>query len=160
MTTTCTLTVRKVKRERTILHIHSPQLESHLQLCPYSHSSSHKESLVRTSPFLPAIPSRDPERRWHAATPPRYQRSGPCLAAPLPPPTAICLSRHRVALPTHLQQGHPSPPADGVTELSCRSGESIWQEIMIMNHPFTMNATCLLLHTLGGMMDSKRRTFS
>lgn len=137
MTTTCMLSQKGKDRGRTILHTHSPQLESHLvQLGPYSHSSFHKESLVRTSPYLPAIPSRDPERQWHAAMPPRYRRSGPRLAAPLPPPTAISFSSCRVALPTHLRQGHPSPPADGVTELSCRSGESICQEIMIMNHTF------------------------
>lgn len=108
---------------------------------------------MRTSLYLPAIPSRDPERQWCTATPPHYQWSGPRLAAPLPPPTAISLSRRRVALLTHLRQGHPSPPADGVTELSCRSGESICQEIMIMNRPLTTHATCFPFHTLGGMMD-------
>lgn len=143
------------------MHIHSPQLESHLlQLCPHSHSSFHKESLVRTSLYLPTTPSRDPERQWCTATPPHYQWSSPRLAAPLPPPTAISLSRRRVALLTHLRQGHPSPLADGVTELSCRSGESICQEIMIMNHPLTTHTTCFPFHTLGGMMDSKRRMFS
>lgn len=148
-------------RGRTILHTRSPQLESHLlQPCPYSHSSFHKESLARTSPYLPAVPSRDPERQWPAAMSPRSQQSGPCLAAPLPPPRAICLSRRRVVLLTRLRQGHPSPLADGVTELSCRSGESICQEIMIMNHPFTTHAARFPFHTLGGMMDSKRRTFS
>lgn len=79
--------------------------------------------------------------------------------SPLPPPSTICLSSRCVVLPTHLQQGHPSPPADGLTELSCRSRESICQEIMITNHPFTTHATRFPLHTLGGMMDSKRRMF-
>lgn len=148
-------------RERTILHTHSPQLESHLfQPCPYSHSSFHQESPARTSLYLPAVPSRDLERQCSAASSPHHQRSGPRLAAPLPPPRAICLSRRRVALLTRLRQGHPSPLADGVTELSCRSGESICQEIMIMNHPFTTHAACFPFHTLGSMMDSKRRTFS
>lgn len=91
-------------------------------------------------------PFQGPERQWCAAT--------PCLAAPLAP--AICLSWCHDTFVA----GPSVTTADGVTELSCPGRESICQEIMKMDHPILTHTACFPFHTLGRMMDSRKKTFS
>lgn len=87
-----------------------------------------------------------PERQLCAAT--------PRLAAPLPP------SHLSELVPWHICGRAIRHHWLKVTELSCPSRESICQEIMIMDHPIPMHATCFPFHTLGRMMNSKRKMFS
>lgn len=79
-----------------------------------------------------------------------------CLIAPIHPFRTVCLSRRPVTALTHLQESHPSVLADGVTELSSRSRESICQGITIMNHPLAMHTARFPFHTQGSVMDSGR----
>lgn len=117
-----------------------------LQPCHYFHSSLCKESLTRTSPHLPAPPSR--AQRGSDVQPPH------AWLLPYPQPFVWA------GATTRLWQGHSSPPADGVTELSCPCRESICQEIMIMDHPIPVQAACFPFHTSGTTMDSRKKTFS
>lgn len=114
----------------------------------------HNISLILSSTIPTLFPQWKPSKTI-TCHPLQGWRCRAVLPAELPTPRcstasrAICLSRH----------SHPSPPPDAVTELSCRSGESICQEVMITNRPFAVHATCFPFHAFGGMMDSKS-TFS
>lgn len=121
--------------------------------------------MFTSSPALPLLPSvllqgKPGDNITHVpATPCRDQRGSgvqPPHAWLLPYPQPFVWA----GATTRSWQGHPSPPAEGVTELSCPSRESICQEIMIMDHPIPTHSTSFPFHTLSSMMDSKRKTFS
>lgn len=80
----------------------------------------------------------------------------PPLLVPQHPLIAIYVSRRRGRVLTRLQQSHSSAPADGMTELSCWSRESIYWGIMIMDHPLAMRAAHFAAQMPGVAMGSRK----